>query len=210
VKRASTASTSSLLRANVARLHDLAFRIERVGLLAEADREVIGLGRVQHPAGDLGRLADGDWKYAAGQRVERAAVADLGLRLPGLAKRALDRRDLLGWIERTGNRLPDPVFMFLWLIAALIVISVFAALLGWSAIHPTEIDEATGAPVIIAAVQPAVGREHPRLWVDMPATFTHFHPLGYVLVVMLGAGVAERRAVRHGDARGRAPAPKFC
>ena len=27
---------------------------------------------------------------------------------------------------------------------------------------------------------------------DMPATFTHFHPLGYVLVVMLGAGVAER------------------
>ena len=31
-----------------------------------------------------------------------------------------------------------------------------------------------------------------RLWVDMPKTFTHFHPLGYVLVVMLGAGVAER------------------
>ena len=26
----------------------------------------------------------------------------------------------------------------------------------------------------------------------MPTTFTHFHPLGYVLVVMLGAGVAER------------------
>ncbi|MFN3238631.1 MAG: AbgT family transporter, partial [Pseudomonadales bacterium] len=31
-----------------------------------------------------------------------------------------------------------------------------------------------------------------RLWVEMPKTFTHFHPLGYVLVVMLGAGVAER------------------
>ncbi|MEM7124246.1 MAG: AbgT family transporter, partial [Pseudomonadota bacterium] len=31
-----------------------------------------------------------------------------------------------------------------------------------------------------------------RLLTDMPATFTHFHPLGYVLVVMLGAGVAER------------------
>ena len=28
--------------------------------------------------------------------------------------------------------------------------------------------------------------------VEMPKTFTHFHPLGYVLVVMLGAGVAER------------------
>ncbi|HND13840.1 MAG TPA: AbgT family transporter, partial [Pseudomonadales bacterium] len=31
-----------------------------------------------------------------------------------------------------------------------------------------------------------------RLWADMPQTFTAFHPLGYVLVVMLGAGVAER------------------
>ena len=31
-----------------------------------------------------------------------------------------------------------------------------------------------------------------RLWVEMPTTFTHFHPLGYVLTVMLGAGVAER------------------
>ena len=26
----------------------------------------------------------------------------------------------------------------------------------------------------------------------MPETFASFHPLGYVLVVMLGAGVAER------------------
>ncbi|MCY3730047.1 MAG: AbgT family transporter, partial [Rhodospirillaceae bacterium] len=31
-----------------------------------------------------------------------------------------------------------------------------------------------------------------RLLVEMPRTFTGFHPLGYVLVVMLGAGVAER------------------
>ena len=31
-----------------------------------------------------------------------------------------------------------------------------------------------------------------RLLVDMPSTFTDFHPLGYVLIVMLGAGVAER------------------
>ena len=31
-----------------------------------------------------------------------------------------------------------------------------------------------------------------RLLVEMPVTFTSFHPLGYVLIVMLGAGVAER------------------
>jgi aminobenzoyl-glutamate transport protein len=181
-------------------------------------------------------------------------VADLGLRLPGLAKRALDRRhrlsrakadrlvendpavehhqamrvrretterwtwlctslhspaltqreswrwrqrrasngEFLGWVERTGNKLPDPVFIFLWLIGALIVISVFAALLGSSAIHPAEVDEETGAPVIISAVSLLSPENIRRLWVEMPETFTHFHPLGYVLVVMLGAGVAER------------------
>ena len=42
-------------------------------------------------------------------------------------------------------------------------------------------------------VQSLLGAEQLRtLLVDMPKTFSHFHPLGYVLTVMLGAGVAER------------------
>jgi aminobenzoyl-glutamate transport protein len=102
------------------------------------------------------------------------------------------QKGFLGWVERTGNRLPDPVFIFLWLIGALIVISVVAAIFGWSAFHPAELDEETGAPVVISAVSLLAPANIARLWVDMPATFTHFHPLGYVLVVMLGAGVAER------------------
>ena len=28
---------------------------------------------------------------------------------------------ILGWIERSGNKLPDPVFLFFWLIAILIL-----------------------------------------------------------------------------------------
>ncbi|QLC25083.1 hypothetical protein HFP57_08625 [Parasphingopyxis algicola] len=103
-----------------------------------------------------------------------------------------ERRGILAWIERTGNRLPDPVFIFFYLIAILIVLSVVAALTGWSADHPTEIDEATGTATIISAESLLSAANIQRLWVDMPATFTHFHPLGYVLVVMLGAGVAER------------------
>ena len=105
---------------------------------------------------------------------------------------ATPQKGFLGWVERTGNRLPDPVFIFVWLIGALIVISVAAALLGWSALHPAEIDEATGAPVVISATSLLSPENISRLWVEMPETFTHFHPLGYVLVVMLGAGVAER------------------
>jgi len=99
---------------------------------------------------------------------------------------------ILGWVERSGNKLPDPVFIFFYLIIALVIISVICALAGVSALHPTTIDEATGAPLRIDAVSLLSPENIQRLWVDMPKTFTHFHPLGYVLVVMLGAGVAER------------------
>ena len=116
---------------------------------------------------------------------------------------------VLGWIERTGNRLPDPVFIFVWLIAALVVISVVAAMTGFSALHPTQ-KGADGSAVTIAAVSLLAAENIQRLWVEMPRTFTHFHPLGYVLVVMLGAGVAERSGLfgtaMHAGVRN---APKF-
>ena len=99
---------------------------------------------------------------------------------------------ILGWVERTGNKLPDPVFIFFYLIIALVVVSIVASLSGVSALHPTAIDESTGSALRIDAVSLLSPENIQRLWVEMPATFTHFHPLGYVLVVMLGAGVAER------------------
>ncbi|MFN4113094.1 MAG: AbgT family transporter [Sphingomonadaceae bacterium] len=99
---------------------------------------------------------------------------------------------ILGWIERTGNKLPDPVFLFFYLIAVLVIISIVASIAGWSAIHPTEVDPDTGAAKVIAATSLLSAENIQRLWVEMPKTFTHFHPLGYVLVVMMGAGVAER------------------
>lgn len=98
----------------------------------------------------------------------------------------------LGWVERSGNRLPDPVFLFFWLIFGLMVVSVLASLFGVSAAHPTKIDPSTGTNEVIMATSLLSPENIARLWVEMPKTFTHFHPLGYVLVVMLGAGVAER------------------
>ncbi len=98
---------------------------------------------------------------------------------------------VLGLIERVGNRLPDPVFIFFWLIAGLMVLSAVLAALGVSVAHPTQVD-AEGAPVAITAQSLFSAQNLARLVTDMPATFTGFHPLGYVIVVMLGAGVAER------------------
>jgi aminobenzoyl-glutamate transport protein len=100
-------------------------------------------------------------------------------------------RGILGWIERTGNKLPDPVFIFVWLIAALIALSLVASLAGLSVVHPTEKGPG-GASVVVSAASLLSPKNVQKLWTDMPQTFAHFHPLGMVLVVMLGAGVAER------------------
>lgn len=108
------------------------------------------------------------------------------------AGKAIGHSKFLSWIERGGNKLPDPVFLFLYLIAGLILLSVFGAAMNWSAIHPTEIDPETGAKKVIAATSLLSADNIRNLWVEMPKTFTSFHPLGYVLVVMLGAGVAEK------------------
>ena len=83
------------------------------------------------------------------------------------------------------------MFIFLWCIGAVVVISVLSALAGVSAPHPTDVD-AAGNPVIVYAESLLSADNIQRLLVDMPETFAGFHPLGYVLVVMLGAGVAER------------------
>jgi len=98
---------------------------------------------------------------------------------------------MLGWIERTGNKLPDPVFIFFSLILFLIVVSVLMSLLGVSALHPSQVD-ANGNPVVIQVASLLSSDNIRRLLVDMPATFAGFYPLGFVLLVMLGAGVAER------------------
>lgn len=88
-------------------------------------------------------------------------------------------------IERWGNALPDPVFLFLILIALLILVTVFGSYSGWSAIHPNSGE--------VLRVESLLSSENLRkLFADMPQTVTGFPPLGLILVVMLGAAVAER------------------
>lgn len=96
-----------------------------------------------------------------------------------------ESRGLLGAIERIGNRLPDPVTLFL--IGALVVlgISQLGAMLGWNAINPTNGEEVSVKPLLS-------GEGLEWVWTSMVDNFTGFAPLGVVLVAMLGIGVAER------------------
>ncbi|MFN7175519.1 MAG: AbgT family transporter [Thermaurantiacus sp.] len=88
-------------------------------------------------------------------------------------------------VERLSRRVPNALNLFLWLCLAIVIASFVASLMGASAIHP-----ATGETVRATNLLQA---EHVRrLLVEMPRTFTAFPPLGSVLVVMIGIGLAER------------------
>ncbi len=91
----------------------------------------------------------------------------------------------LDTIEKQGNRLPQPVTLFLILIVIVLISSWIASSLGVSAVHP-------GTGATITAVNLLNGEGITRIMTEMVKTFTAFPPLGLVLVVMLGIGVAER------------------
>ncbi len=109
---------------------------------------------------------------------------------------------VLTFVEKAGNRLPDPVFIFIWFIGFLVIGSVAAASYGLSAVNPVD-------GQVVAAQSLMSSENLRRLFVDMPRTLTGFAPLGYVLVVMLGAGVAERTGMFSASMRaGIRKAPK--
>lgn len=87
-------------------------------------------------------------------------------------------------VERIGNRLPDPAVLFLIL---MLVTAVLSALL--SMVDFTAIDPRTKAPIEVVNLL-APDRLTAFLG-NMVATFVGFHPLGVVLVAMLGIGVAD-------------------
>ena len=89
----------------------------------------------------------------------------------------------LNAVERVGNKLPDPVTLFIISIAIVMVLS--ALLQGTTAVNP-----ATGEPV--TAVSLLDSAQIRKLFVELPQVLTSFPPLGIVLVVIIGSGLAER------------------
>jgi len=92
---------------------------------------------------------------------------------------------LLGTIERIGNRLPDPVTLFVIGAFAVLITSEIASRVGWSAENPT-----TGNVETVKSLLSSEGMQW--VWRNLVSNFTGFAPLGVVLVAMIGIGVAER------------------
>lgn len=92
---------------------------------------------------------------------------------------------VLGVIERAGNRLPHPFWLFVILSGVLLVLSWALNAAGVSAESPTD-----GATV---AVKSLISDDGVTMMLDgLIENYAAFPPLGVVLVVMLGVSVADK------------------
>lgn len=93
-------------------------------------------------------------------------------------------KGFLAWVERVGNKIPHPFILFLWLIFVVAIISFILNKLGVAVTNPTsgevvEVKNLLSADGIVNALK------------TMIKNFTGFAPLGLVLTMTLGIGMAE-------------------
>lgn len=102
----------------------------------------------------------------------------------------------LDWIERIGNRLPHPMTLFIIGAIVILILSQVAASLDWTVEKTVMEKNKAGVAVEKVVEVKAVGllEGDGAFWAisNLVKNFTGFHPLGVVLVGMLGIGVAER------------------
>ena len=110
----------------------------------------------------------------------------------------------LGWLERVGNRLPDPATLFLIGTVMVMIASAVAAKTDWIVeerlpAQTASLDQPAGASVKWEATGKTYHAKNiltrdGLFWAisSMVKNFINFAPLGIVLVGMLGIGIAER------------------
>ncbi|MFD5321287.1 AbgT family transporter [Streptomyces sp. NPDC127098] len=97
-------------------------------------------------------------------------------------------------VERVGNRLPHPFFLFWMLFCVVAVASAIMAAAGVSALDP-----ATGEP---SPVRNALSVDAIReLMLGAEESFLTFGPLGTMLIIMLGLAIADRSGMLESLAR---------
>jgi aminobenzoyl-glutamate transport protein len=110
---------------------------------------------------------------------------------------------VLGTIERLGNKLPHPFYLFLVIAGLIALASAVAAAVG-----ATTTDPATGDTVTIRSLLSGEGFAY--VVTSAIDNFVQFPPLGLIITVMLGIGVAERVGLLNAFMRGAVlSAPKW-
>jgi aminobenzoyl-glutamate transport protein len=102
--------------------------------------------------------------------------------LKSLASRIFNKS--LDYIEIVGNKLPHPATLFGLLAVIVAVISLVGDMAGLTAIHPAD-----GSVIKVKNLLNGDGLRW--IYENVVHNFVEFPPLGYVLAVMIGIGVAE-------------------
>lgn len=92
---------------------------------------------------------------------------------------------MLNVVEKVGNKLPDPVSIFLVLCGVVLITSYIVGSKGVTVIHP-------GTGEKITAVNLLTKEQLQILLGSIVSNFQGFAPLGLVLVTMIGAGVCDK------------------
>ncbi|MGR9048685.1 AbgT family transporter [Halobacillus faecis] len=100
-------------------------------------------------------------------------------------KKAKGFSRMLNGVEKVGNKLPDPFMLFVYL-------SVFTILGSWiiSLFGVTTTQPGTGEEIAIKSLVSGEGLQY--ILTSMLENFTGFKPLGLVLAMMLGIGLANK------------------
>ncbi|WP_179646662.1 AbgT family transporter [Spinactinospora alkalitolerans] len=98
-------------------------------------------------------------------------------------------------IERAGNKLPHPFWLFTIMAGFVIVLSAVLSALGVSAVSPVDGERIAVKSLLSAeGVQTIIG--------DAVTNFATFPPLALIVVVMLGVAVSERSGLLNAMLRG--------
>lgn len=104
-------------------------------------------------------------------------------------KRGIFNR-MLDMVEKTGNKLPHPVTLFIIFSFIVFIVSALAEAVGLSVVYEKAV-EGELVPVTVEAVSLLNAEGLRMILTNAVSNFTSFAPLGTVLVAMLGVGVAE-------------------
>ncbi|MET3289880.1 UNVERIFIED_CONTAM: aminobenzoyl-glutamate transport protein [Brevibacillus sp. OAP136] len=104
-----------------------------------------------------------------------AKVQDTGSQATGLLK----------WVERVGNKLPNPFMLFVYLIVILMLLTAFLSIFNVTAVDPIKNET--------VHVKNLLSKEGLQ-WIfpNIIKNFSGFLPLGSILTLMLGVGLAEK------------------
>ncbi|MCK7528812.1 MAG: AbgT family transporter [Ignavibacteriales bacterium] len=90
----------------------------------------------------------------------------------------------MDYVEIIGNKLPHPATLFAVLAIIVVILSWLGNVMGAQATHPVD-----GSIIEAKSLLSADGIRW--MYTHLTSNFLRFPPLGYVLVVMIGIGVAE-------------------